>query len=118
VRDEQPVEAIQTSDFSGSPYLWWPQDIGRHVPRFYFRIGNGDYSGISGEGFDLADKDAAWTEMTKVCGDLVGSIARKLRQQSEWRMELLDESRKPVFRIRVVAETLDHSARLDSLSRS
>lgn len=80
------------------------------MPRFYFRICNGDYSGTSGEGFDLADKDAAWTEMTRVCGDLVGGIARKLKQQSEWRMELLDESRKPVFRIRVVAETLDVAA--------
>ena len=80
------------------------------MPLFFFRICNGDYSGTSGEGFDLADKDAAWTEMTRVCGDLVGSIARKLKQQSEWRMELLDESRKPVFRIRVVAETLDVAA--------
>jgi len=77
------------------------------VPLFYFRICNGDYSGTSGEGFDLADRDAAWAEMSRVCGDLVGGIARKLKQQSEWRMELLDESRKPVFRIRVTAETLD-----------
>jgi hypothetical protein len=82
----------------------------RHVPLFYFRICNGDYSGTSGEGFDLADRDAAWAEMTRVCGDLVGGIARKLQQQTEWRMELLDESRKPVFRIRVLAETLDLKA--------
>lgn len=47
--------------------------------------------------------------MTKVCGDLVGGIARKMKQQSEWRMELLDESRKPVFRISVTAETVDQS---------
>jgi hypothetical protein len=45
--------------------------------------------------------------MTRVCGDLVGGIARRLQQQSEWRMELLDESRRPVFRIRVLAETVD-----------
>ncbi|SHG87857.1 DUF6894 family protein [Bradyrhizobium erythrophlei] len=80
------------------------------MPLFYFRICNGDYSGTSGEGFDLADRDAAWTEMSRVCGDLVAGIVRKLKQQSEWRMELLDASRKPVFRIRVLAETLDHSA--------
>ena len=80
------------------------------MPLFYFRICNGDYSGTSGEGFNLADRDAAWAEMTRVCGDLVGGIARKLQQQTEWRMELLDESRKPVFRIRVVAETLDGAA--------
>lgn len=77
------------------------------MPLFYFRICNGDYSGTSGEGFDLVDRDAAWAEMTRVCGDLVGGIARKLQQQTEWRMELLDESRKPVFRIRLLAETLD-----------
>ena len=80
------------------------------MPLFYFRICNGNHSGTSGEAFDLADKDAAWEEMARVCGDLVGGIARKLRQQSEWRMELLDESRKPVFRIRVLAETLDQPA--------
>jgi len=45
--------------------------------------------------------------MTKVCGDLVGSICRGLKQKSDWQMELLDESKKPVLRIRLVAETLD-----------
>lgn len=83
------------------------------MPLFYFRICTGNYSGTSGEGFHLADKDAAWTEMTRVCGDLVGGIARRLKQQSEWRMELLDESRRPVFRIRVLAETLDQPAASD-----
>jgi hypothetical protein len=38
---------------------------------------------------------------------MVGSISRKLRQSSEWQMELLDESKKPLFRIRIVAESLD-----------
>ena len=80
------------------------------MPRFYFRICNGSYSGTSGEGFDLADMNAAWAEMTRVCGDLVGGIARKLKPQTEWRLELLDESRKPVFRISGVAETLDRPA--------
>ena len=56
------------------------------------------------------DRDAAWAEMTKVCGDLVGSISRKLKQNAEWQMELLDEFKNPVFRIRLVAETLDQVA--------
>jgi hypothetical protein len=89
----------------------WPEEhLERHVPLFYFRICNGNYSGTSGEGFNLADRDAAWAEMTRVCSDLVGGIARKLQPRSEWRMELLDESRKPVFRIRVLGETLDLKA--------
>jgi hypothetical protein len=45
--------------------------------------------------------------MTKVCSDLVGGISRNLKQNTEWQMELLDESKKPIFRIRLVAETLD-----------
>lgn len=77
------------------------------MPLFYFRICSGSYSGTSGEGFNLADEQAAWAEMTRVCSDLVGGIARKLKQQTEWRMELLDESRRPLFRIRVMAETLN-----------
>jgi len=52
------------------------------------------------------DHDAAWTEMTKVCSDLVGSIVRHLAQGSEWQMELLDETKKPAFKISLRAETL------------
>jgi hypothetical protein len=43
--------------------------------------------------------------MTKVCDDLVVSIARKMKQNAEWSMGALDEYKKPVFRIRLMAET-------------
>jgi hypothetical protein len=76
------------------------------MPVYYFRISKGPYSGAS-DRIELADQNAAWAEMTKVCGDLVGGIARSLNQDSEWRMELLDESQKAIFRIRLVAETLE-----------
>ena len=72
---------------------------------YFFRIKNGPYCGASNK-FEVADRDAAWTEMTKVCGDLVVGIARHLTQEAEWQMELLDESKKPVFRICLRAETL------------
>ena len=65
------------------------------MPLYFFSIRNGRYSGASGRGFDLTDKNAAWAEMTSVCGDLVGSISRNLKQNAEWQMELLDESKKP-----------------------
>jgi hypothetical protein len=77
------------------------------MPRFYFRIRSGGFSGASDSAFDIEDREAAWAEMTKVCSDLVGSISRNLKQNTEWQMELLDESKKPVFRIHLVAETLD-----------
>ncbi|MDB5611663.1 MAG: hypothetical protein JWP25_8563 [Bradyrhizobium sp.] len=77
------------------------------MPLYFFCIRNGSYSGASDHGTELPDHDAAWKELTSVCGDLAGSISRKLKENSEWQMELLDEARKPVFRIRLIAETLD-----------
>ena len=34
-------------------------------------------------------------------------ISRKLAENSEWQMEMLDEAKQPVFRIRIIAESLD-----------
>jgi hypothetical protein len=45
--------------------------------------------------------------MTKFCSGLVSGISRSLQQNAEWQMELLDEGRRPVFRIRLTAESLD-----------
>ena len=72
----------------------------------FFRISGGKYSGIS-ELDDVTDGDASWTEMTKVCGDLIGGVSRDLKQDTEWKIELLDRRGNPVFRIRLVAETLN-----------
>ena len=74
---------------------------------YYFRISHGRYSGAADLGSEFEDREAAWAEMTKVCSGLVGGISRSLRQNAEWQMELLDEARKPVFRIRLTAESLD-----------
>ena len=73
---------------------------------YFFKISHGRYSGASDQGSEFANREAAWAEMTKVCAGLVGSISRSLKQNAEWHMELLDEARKPVFRIRLVTETL------------
>jgi hypothetical protein len=81
------------------------------MPLYFFRIRNGHYSGASDQGTELADRDAAWRELTSVCANIVGGISRKLKRDSEWEMELLDESKRPVFRIRLVAETLDKALR-------
>jgi hypothetical protein len=44
--------------------------------------------------------------MTGVCGDMIADISRGLSENAKWQIEMLDEARKPVFRIRLVAETL------------
>ena len=76
------------------------------MPLYFVRIQDGQYSGACDCGTELADRDAAWKALTCVCGDLAGGLSRKLKQNSEWQMELLDESKCPVYRIRVVAQTL------------
>lgn len=77
------------------------------MPLYFFCVPNGRYAGSSDCGAEFADRDAAWKEPTGVCGDMVGGISRKLKENGEWQMELLDASKKPIFRIRLVAETLD-----------
>ena len=76
------------------------------MPLYFFRIIHGRYAGASDQGAEFESREAAWREMTKVCGSLLGSLARSLKQNAEWQMELLDEAKKPVFRIRLVAESL------------
>ncbi|MDI1264880.1 MAG: hypothetical protein PS018_16630 [bacterium] len=76
------------------------------MPLYFFRISNGRYAGASDHGSEFETREAAWAEMTKVSSNLLGSISRSLKQNSEWQMELLDESKKPVFRIRLVAESV------------
>jgi hypothetical protein len=73
---------------------------------YFFRISQGRYSGASDEPYEFESREAAWTEMTAVCGNLLGGIARSLMQNAEWRMELLDEAKQPIFRIRLVGESL------------
>jgi hypothetical protein len=77
------------------------------VTGFYLRIPDGRFGSLTNHAVDLADREAAWDELTLVCKDLVGSVVREISRNTEWQMELLDESKTPIYRIRVVSETLD-----------
>ncbi|WP_025034553.1 DUF6894 family protein [Bradyrhizobium sp. DOA9] len=73
---------------------------------YFFRISTGRYSGAADLPYEFEDRAAAWTEMTEVCANLLSGIARSLQPNAEWCMELLDEDKKPVFRISLVGETI------------
>jgi hypothetical protein len=73
---------------------------------YFFRISHGSYASASDQPYECANRDAAWTELTAVCSNLLGGISRSLKQNADWQMELLDEAKKPVFRIRLVGESL------------
>jgi len=74
---------------------------------YFFRISQGRYSGASDQPYEFEDREAAWTEMKAVCANLMGGISRGLKLGAEWRMELLDEAKNPVFRIRLLGEVLE-----------
>lgn len=74
---------------------------------YFFRLSNDRYAGVAEYPFDLIDREAAWEEITKASSNLVAGICRSLKPQSEWRIELLDETGKPRFRISLVAEAMD-----------
>jgi hypothetical protein len=74
------------------------------MPLFSFRTHDGQRSSAS-DACELESRDAAWKELTKICGDLIGTRCRELGQNSEWSIEALDAADRPLFRIRLVAET-------------
>ena len=76
------------------------------MPVFFFSIRHGESASIANDGAEFSDHNAAWKEMTGLCGAMIADVSRKLPENAEWQMELLDESRQPVLRIRLVAETL------------
>ena len=74
---------------------------------YFFRISQGRYSGASDLPYEFDTREAAWSEMTAVCANLLGGIARSLKPNAEWQMELLDDTKKPVFRICMKGEMFE-----------
>jgi hypothetical protein len=54
------------------------------MPQYFFHIRNGQYSGGTDHCAEIADRDAAWKELTGVCGDMVSGISRKLTENGRW----------------------------------
>jgi hypothetical protein len=73
---------------------------------YFFRISHGDYSGASDLPYEFDTREAAWTEMRAVCSNLVSTIARGLKPNADWQMELLNDAKEPVFRIRLMGEAV------------
>jgi hypothetical protein len=76
------------------------------MPRYYFKVPHGMFAGASDTALDFKDDHAAWKEMTTVFGDLVADVARSFAPDTNWQLETLDEAKKALFRISVVAESL------------
>ena len=73
------------------------------MPRYYFSVYH-DVDYIDHEGEELADKHAAWEEATVSAGQILKSIDGKLKPGHDWRMEVTDEFRQPLFGLQISAK--------------
>jgi hypothetical protein len=77
------------------------------MPRFIFRVQQGEFPESPSVEDVLSDNYAARKAALDMCADLAKDIVAGLTDDSEWRLEVLDESGRPVFRLRLLAEALE-----------
>jgi hypothetical protein len=87
------------------------------MPRFIFQVQQGKFSEIPAIEDILCDSYAARKAALGICADLAKDIVNRLTDDSEWRLDVLDESGKPIFRLRLLAESLEKTARLSFADR-
>ena len=74
------------------------------MPLYFFNVHH-DVSQHDEEGEDLPDKHAAWKEATVMAGQMLQNIDGRLKPGRDWRMEVTDEFRNPLFAIVISAQT-------------
>jgi hypothetical protein len=73
------------------------------MPRYFFDIHH-DTLQPDLEGEELADKHAAWKEATVMAGEILRDIDGKLKPGHDWKMEITDEFRNPLFVLHISAQ--------------
>src|SRR5437868_4627194 len=53
------------------------------------------------EGYELADRSAAWAEATAAAGEMIRDLDGRLQPGKDWRLEVTDENKKPVYVINI-----------------
>ena len=74
------------------------------MPKYFFVIRHGDRTSDHSDGLEFADIGAVQLEATKSTGEILRDSDQPIEAGSEWRMEVADEARKPLFSLRVTAE--------------
>jgi hypothetical protein len=77
------------------------------MPRFLFQVQQGKLPGPFALEEVLNDNCAARKAALGICADLAKDIVNGLTDDSEWQLKVLDELGKPVFRIRLLVESLE-----------
>jgi hypothetical protein len=75
------------------------------MPKYFFVVRQGDYASYHSDGIEFPDIGAVQLEATKSTGELLRDLNRPIAAGSELRMEVADESSRPIFSLRVIAES-------------
>jgi hypothetical protein len=73
------------------------------MPRYYFDVHH-ETAQPDHEGEELPDKHAAWKEATVIAGQILQNIDGKLKPGHDWKMEITDEFRNPLFVLHISAQ--------------
>jgi hypothetical protein len=92
--------AFSVSNLSGKAA---PKDCG-NMPKYFFVVRHGDQTSHHSDGIEFPDIGAVQLEATKSAGEILRDLNYPIEAGSEWRMEVEDEARKPLFSLRVIAE--------------
>ena len=74
------------------------------MPKYFFVVRHGDEISNHSDGIEFPDIGAVQIEAIKSTGEILRDFDYPFQASSEWRMEVADEARKPLFRLRVIAE--------------
>ena len=68
------------------------------MPLYFFDVHHGTAS-IDEEGENFPDQNAAWREATSSAGHMLRDLHKSLKPGCEWRMDVADEFRNPLFTV-------------------
>jgi hypothetical protein len=74
------------------------------MPTYFFVVRHGDETSHKSDGIEFPDIGAVQLEAIKSTGDILRDLHYPIEAGSEWRMEVSDDARRPLFSLRVIAE--------------
>jgi hypothetical protein len=74
------------------------------MPKYFFVFRQGDSKSQSSDAIELPDIGAVQLEALKSTGEILRDLNNPIQAGSELRMEALDETSRPLFVLRVIAE--------------
>jgi hypothetical protein len=83
----------------------WGRTEAIAMPRYFFSVSDGERTTLDSDAIELPDMCSVWIEATKSTGEILRDLNHAIGIGTELRMDVADEARKPLFSLRVIAES-------------